>query len=237
MHEMSASIMDVANNISSTAQHVHDVNQNTSDGQSILHEAITEIDSLAEHINEAAITVGELQQHSAEINSIMDVITGIAEQTNLLALNAAIESARAGEQGRGFAVVADEVRTLALRTQNSTQEIKSMIDKLQLGSETAVNIMQQSKQQTEKAVNVVKKSGQAFDLISTSITEVTAMCEQVASAAEQQGSVSENINKNIVQVSEMSEQTAAGAEQTSVASKELATIAGQLKTVVAQFSV
>ena len=141
MHEMSATVQDVAGNAASAAQAAEQADQQAESGKRVVQQTIEAIDSLASEVEHAATVIHELEANSGSISSVVDVIRSIADQTNLLALNAAIEAARAGEQGRGFAVVADEVRSLASRTQQSTSEIQAMIEKLQQGANRAVEVM------------------------------------------------------------------------------------------------
>ncbi len=237
MNEMTATVQEVAGNINDTASAASEANDHTQNGSRVVGQAVTQINNLAEQIEHASQTIHELEQHSKDISSVMEVITGIAEQTNLLALNAAIEAARAGEQGRGFAVVADEVRTLAGRTQESTEDIKQMIEKLQSGSRQAVQVMEQSREQAQAAVEHASESGKAFSIIADAVERINSMSTQISSAAEEQGAVSEEINRNIVQINDMANQTASGAEETSVASKDLARMASELQGLVTQFSV
>src|SRR5690606_29299762 len=143
-----------------------------------------------------------------EIGTVVDVIQGIAEQTNLLALNAAIEAARAGEQGRGFAVVADEVRALAKRTADSTEQIHRLIDNLQRATGLTLEAMQSGKAQADRGVSHVITADEALDSIREAISRVTAMGEQIASAAEEQSAVAEEINRSISNIALLSDQTA-----------------------------
>lgn len=155
----------------------------------------------------------------------------------MLALNAAIEAARAGEQGRGFAVVADEVRTLASRTQQSTQEIQSMIENLQQGAQKAVNVMQGSSKKTLDSVSTAAEVGEALNTINVAVNTITDMNLQIASAAEQQGAASEEINRNVVNINDIALQTTERAQHTASASDDLARLSAELQALVMQFKV
>ena len=142
VHQMSATVQEVASNAAEAAHSVHTVREQAIAGQKVVEQSVSAISELATSVDQATESIQTLENDVHNIGGILDVIRSIADQTNLLALNAAIEAARAGEQGRGFAVVADEVRTLAQRTQESTEEIQSMIEQLQSGANSAVTVIQ-----------------------------------------------------------------------------------------------
>lgn len=183
MNEMMVTVQDVATNIADASNASNEASAQTDEGDRVVLQTMDEIDKLSSQVEESAKAINDVEQHSNEINTVLDVIKGIAEQTNLLALNAAIEAARAGEQGRGFAVVADEVRTLASRTQKSTEEINTMIEKLQSGAREAVTVMSESLSQTQSAVKYAAQSGEALKTIANAVEKIKQMSEQIARSA------------------------------------------------------
>jgi len=193
------------------------------------------IELLASEVDSASQVINQLQQDSASIGGILDVIRGIAEQTNLLALNAAIEAARAGEQGRGFAVVADEVRTLASRTQESTSEIQTMIEALQTGAGKAVTVMDAGKSKASDCVNQSEEADQALEVITHAVHEAFDRSTQIATAAEEQSVVAHEISENLESIVTIAEQTTAGSQQTAASSSEVARLAEELQQSVQEF--
>ena len=237
MNEMSATTQEVARHITGTSQAANEANTETTEGRNIVDGAIEAIQQLAEQIENTANVIHQLEEDSKNIGKVLDVIKGIAEQTNLLALNAAIEAARAGEQGRGFAVVADEVRTLAGRTQESTAEINQVIEKLQLGSQKAVDVMNKSCEDAQSVVEQATQAGTSLSVISTAVERINDMSSQIASAAEQQNSTAEEINRNITNISELGQETTSGAQETTVAAEGLNQLANELKGLVEKFRI
>jgi len=237
INEMAATVGEVARNATDAASATHDADERALEGRQIVSSSIESIHVLVKDIEEAAKVITQLRSDSESIGSVLDVIQGIAEQTNLLALNAAIEAARAGEQGRGFAVVADEVRTLASRTQESTTEIKSIIDNLQTGAEKAVHAMDKGREQVQKTVEKTTEAGTSLESITAAVAKINEMNTQIASAAEEQNAVAEEINQNITRISHHAEKTADGAQTTQMASTELSSLSEELNISMGQFKI
>ncbi len=237
MTEMAATAQEVAQNAATAASSAQEADGEAQAGRDVVTAAIASTEQLARDIANVADAIHALEKESEDIGGILDVIRGIADQTNLLALNAAIEAARAGEQGRGFAVVADEVRTLASRTRESTQEIHSMIERLQSGARNAVELMTQGRERTEQSVHQAEAAGERLAAITKAVASISEMNLHIAAAAKEQSTVAEEMNKNIYAINTASEQTVAGARQNAVASHELERLAQELQRLVAHFAV
>jgi methyl-accepting chemotaxis protein len=237
MNEMTATVHEVARNVSSAAASAQKASDETRVSGEIVEQAIAGIKLLAHQIGDASDIINKFEKHSHNISSVLEVIKSIAEQTNLLALNAAIEAARAGEQGRGFAVVADEVRTLASRTQQSTGEINEMIGQLQSGAKSSVEAMNKSREQAVLAVGSAEKAGAALTAIASTMSQITDLSAQIATAAEGQTSVSEEINRNITHINEAAVFTTNGTAKTGDAVSNLAKLTAELQNLVQQFKV
>jgi len=237
VNEMSATATDVANNAATAAGAAKEADEVAAEGRRIVSESIQAMTHLAEEVDRASAVIGSLEEDTANVGTVLGVIRDIAEQTNLLALNAAIEAARAGELGRGFAVVADEVRNLASRTQESTQEIRTIVERLQTSSANAVKTMALGHEAAQVSMAKAASAEDALTTITNAVSTIVSMNEQIASAAEEQSAVSEEVNKNIVSVNDLASQSAMAAEKTSASSDDLARLASELQQMVAHFKV
>ncbi|MGE5702574.1 MAG: methyl-accepting chemotaxis protein [Clostridia bacterium] len=226
MEEMAIGIQRIAESSSTASESSSDASAEAGQGNQSVQEAVGQMSSIREAVDQSARTVQRLGERSSEIVNIVDVITSIASQTNLLALNAAIEAARAGEHGRGFAVVADEVRKLAEQSEQSGQQITSLIQEIQRDTEEAVKAMDLVSKNVETGMVMVGEAGQAFGNIMGAIQHVNDQIQEVSALSEEMSAISEEIAASVGEVerisrdTSMSSKTVAASSQQQLASME-----------------
>ncbi len=221
IEEMANSAHTVADYAAATAESTEATDEKVNASSKAMSLANNTIDHLVKEIADASEVIKQLATDSANVGSVLNVIRGIAEQTNLLALNAAIEAARAGEQGRGFAVVADEVRSLAQRTQDSTIEIESILEKVQSGAEAAVKAMETGKTRTDDVVEKVSQANENLAAIVTAIGDITQKSTEISTSSSEQSQVAEELSGLVAQLTELSENTRNQVDQANTISKGL----------------
>ncbi len=232
---ISHSVNEVAQSASAAAQATQDANGEAQSGRDVVTTTISSIEELSNDVYRAAESMQSLVRESENINSVLLVINEIADQTNLLALNAAIEAARAGEQGRGFAVVADEVRTLAIRTQESTEDIKKQLEHFRTCATDVAELMSQGRNKTQEVVEKATRAGDALRSINEIVANIAEMNANIASATDNQSTVVGEANQNISTISQIACETSEKAVQASASNHELSLMAVQLRTMVEQF--
>ena len=237
MQQMTGTVQEMAQHSQESANATREADEHGENAKVVVVEAMSSVDVLADMVGDASEVIANLEAESENIGNVLAVINGIAEQTNLLALNAAIEAARAGDQGRGFAVVADEVRTLATRTQQSTEEISAMIERLQSGSRKAVTTMKEGHDQAQKGVEYTEQAAEALAVIAGNINAIKDMSIHIATAADQQNTAVDDVNRNITAINSASVQTTEHLHQLNDSSEDVARLAAGLHELVSGYKV
>jgi len=233
--QMGETIGDITKNTESASELAKNATEHAVQGCESVSETTQKIAVLTQKLTDSKQSAQVLVAESKAIESVLEVIKGIADQTNLLALNASIEAARAGEHGRGFAVVADEVRNLAQRTQQSTQEITSIISVLQDRTGEIVRLIDECHMQGEASSEQINKAGEVLLLISQDIQVITNMSTDIATAIGQQNQMAIAVKGNVVDIRDISELTASNAGKNLQVSSNILDFANQMNASVAKF--
>lgn len=207
MDEMASTATNVAENAQNASGSAQNAEESANAGIQVVGTTSEAVHTLALKVESADSAMQSLNKNVLQIEKSLKSVADIAEQTNLLALNAAIEAARADENGRGFAVVADEVRTLAKSTQESTSQIKRMIETLEEGTLSAAEVMAKSNDSAARTLKTSVKALPALQNIKDSIKVITDMNLQIAAAAEEQSKVAEEINAKTIEIKDLSRST------------------------------
>jgi len=235
MEQLQGASSEIADNVQNAHHEVSDVNKSGQEISGKIRNLDQQLKQLKDVTGSSASDVSALGSQVEGIYGILQTIQGIAEQTNLLALNAAIEAARAGEQGRGFAVVADEVRNLAGKTQQSTEEIKNMIEGLKQGADRSMDAMTQSTEATDKLADTFNSANEQILALFTRLETVNAMNSQIATASEEQSQVITEISGNTSKAKGLSQESKVAAESTKQQAAKLIEASGALNKMIAGF--
>lgn len=234
IEEMEAASREVSTNAADTAASTRQTESLASDGSESMLQAHATMTQLTNDNSATAELINGLAIESENIGKVLSVIQGIAEQTNLLALNAAIEAARAGDQGRGFAVVADEVRQLAQKTQQSTVEIRGIVETIQDRARSSNKAMTGSLEQTRATEQKLTQAERQLADILAAITNINDKNQQIATAAEEQTSVSSSLAELIEQIRNQTEETASESQLAAELSAQLTVLTEAFETQIQQ---
>ncbi|MCZ7853821.1 methyl-accepting chemotaxis protein [Agrobacterium salinitolerans] len=219
-----------AASIEETAAALEEITTTVSDSSNRAQEAgqlVRRTKESAEHsgrvVRDAVDAMGKIEASASEIGNIIGVIDEIAFQTNLLALNAGVEAARAGDAGKGFAVVAQEVRELAQRSAKAAKEIKDLINT--------------SNDHVKRGVNLVGETGKALEEIVVQVQQVDGNVSAIVEASREQATGLKEINTSVNTMDQGTQQNAAMVEQSTAAAHNLASEAGALFQLLAQFNI
>lgn len=233
--EMTASIEEITRHAEQALAMANQAEKLAKNGGRVIHQVVSDMDGIARSSQQSAQVIRLLDKESEGIFNIIQVIKGIADQTNLLALNAAIEAARAGEQGRGFAVVADEVRSLAGRTSASTQEIASMVARIQQSTREAVTSMEAGVAQVDKGMAVTAEVEQAIGEILEATLSTSHLVNDITRTIGEQSLASNEIAHQVEMIASMSAGNSEVIGQTASTTDQLSALAGQLAQSVDRF--
>ncbi|MBV7553868.1 methyl-accepting chemotaxis protein [Pseudomonas sp. PDM28] len=237
INQLGAAAQEIARNAAQASSQASDARSLAEDGQQVVDRSIVAMNQLSSMLSASSTNIESLNSKTVNIGQILEVITSISQQTNLLALNAAIEAARAGEAGRGFAVVADEVRNLAHRTQESAQQVQTMIEELQVGARESVSTMSDSQRHSQDSVEIANLAGERLNSVTLRIGEIDGMNQSVATATEEQTAVVESINVDITEINTLNQEGVENLQSTLRACSDLEQQAARLKQLVGSFRI
>ncbi|PKH84229.1 chemotaxis protein [Pseudomonas sp. Choline-02u-1] len=237
INQLGAAAQEIARNAAQASNQASDARGLAEDGQQVVERSIKAMNQLSSMLSASSTNIESLNSKTVNIGQILEVITSISQQTNLLALNAAIEAARAGEAGRGFAVVADEVRNLAHRTQESAQQVQTMIEELQVGARESVSTMSDSQRHSHDSVEIANLAGERLNSVTLRISEIDGMNQSVATATEEQTAVVESINVDITEINTLNQEGVENLHATLRACSDLEQQASRLKQLVGSFRI
>ena len=133
--------------------------------------------------------------------------------------------------------MADEVRKLSERTANATQEIASMIEKIQSDTGEAIKSINAGNQEVQNGKELTERAGAMMMQIVNSSMKVVDEINQVATAGEEQAATAEQIGKSVEMINNVSVESVQGIEQIAHATGDLSKLSNDLQILISNFKI
>ncbi|KAG4252176.1 Methyl-accepting chemotaxis protein [Phytophthora cactorum] len=220
MSQMAEDVRMMSERVQSVTTNMRHTSGAAYSGNEAAGEAVEQMNSIQETVEQLATVIQSLNARSVEIGSMVDVIATISKQTNLLALNASIEAARAGDAGRGFAVVAGEVRKLAEESGSSAAQIGELVHNIRQDMDAALSAMEAAQTRVGDGLQAVNTSGQSFAQIREAVEDAAHTLDDLSETTKQLESGASNVAKAMNDISIVTQESAANTESVSASSQE-----------------
>ncbi len=220
VQDINSRVIDMDKIIGDISENVENLNAGAKEMSNANVEAadyIRNMDKSSQQTSEAVSNISSsIASTNAAVGKIIEainLITEIADQTNLLALNASIESARAGEAGKGFGVVAEEIKKLAEQSNDSAQEIASIVDDIKNQSENCVNMSAEVQDAINKEQELLKETMERFNVLDTEIGKAVSGIGSIDEMTKDLTNIKDVITSSVSDLSAVSEQNSAANEE------------------------
>ena len=235
MEEIVAEFNKIASEIALAANSSESIREKTQVGMEKVKNTLSSMSSVVSEVDRTSSLVDSLASGIDEIGHAIANINNIASQTNLLALNAAIEAARAGEHGRGFAVVADEVRSLSFNTQQATEQIEQVMEKLVATTSQVVTAMKRSKECVDGGQRNANEVSVELNAVLSELNEITEITNAISQSTSTQANNTKSLNSNIDQINCATSKISELSLKTNEQSATLASLVNNLQDLIQVF--
>lgn len=200
--ENASAIDQVSVLVQESAKSAYEAVQLSHDGKNLSSVTLNKINEAYDDIKKTHNKIEDLNRQTAEIDSMISIISSIASQTNLLALNASIEAARAGLAGKGFDVVAGEIKTLAQSSANSVKYIEDKLNVMKKGINDSSNSVAEIAENFYNCRSHVDNLAESVHKISNSVEGINNNMQEIMSNVEEQQNASAEISSNLLIINE-----------------------------------